>query len=247
MLLLILILSWATFAGALEAAQQPSATYGVNSDYAMPLVEIKRIQNTQILESGLLKDLGEALFKEMNLKPKIVLLPKKRVAPSLVSGSAHLICHLNEIWQSKIAKDVSWSHDIYQSTNVIVYIGNKPLHHIKDLYGLRVGGVLNFVYRDLEPHFQAKRITREDGPNNESNLQKLLNGRISAIIMSNLEYNYYKKIYANLDSADIEMDSIMTKCALSKKSKNVKLAELNKAIDAIRKNGTLNKILKMYQ
>lgn len=247
MLLITLVLSWATFAHAAETNHQLSATYGVNSDYAMPLVDLKRIQNTQSLETGILKDLGEALFKEMNFKPTIILLPKKRVAPSLLSGSANIVCHLNEIWQSKIAKDVYWSHDIYQSTNVIVYIGNKPLHQIKDLYGLRVGGVLNFVYRDLEPHFQSKRITREDGPNNESNLQKLLNGRISAIIMSNLEYNYYKKLYPNLDSADLEMDSIMTKCALSKKSKKITLDKLNKAIDAIRKNGTLDKILKTYQ
>ncbi|MNL12950.1 cystine transporter subunit [compost metagenome] len=247
MLLLTLVVTWANFARAAETDHQPVVTYGVNSDYALPLVEIKRIQNTQNLEGGILKDLGEALFKEMNLKPTIILLPKKRVAPSLSSGSANLICHLNEIWQSKIADDVSWSHDIYQSTNVIVYIGNKPLRQIKDLFGLRVGSVLNFVYRDLEPHFQSKRIIREDGPNNESNLQKLLNGRISAIIMSNLEYNYYKKTYPNLDSADIEMDSIMTKCALSKKSKKITLENLNKAIDAIQKNGTLDKILKTYQ
>ncbi|MFS4460192.1 substrate-binding periplasmic protein [Bdellovibrio sp. HCB2-146] len=248
MLLLTLVLSWNPWAAhAAEPGNLSSATYGVNSDYAMPLVDIKRIQNTQTLDAGILKDLGEALFKEMHLVPTITLLPKKRVAPSLLSGSANVICHLNEIWQTKIAKDVYWSRDVYESSNVIVYIGNKPLHQIKDLYGLRVGTVLNFVYRDLEPHFISKRILREDGPNNESNLQKLLNGRISAIIMSNLEYNYYKKIYSNLDSAAIEMDTIMTKCALSKKSKKITLEKLNKAIDAIQKNGTLDKILKTYQ
>ena len=64
-------------ASAKEASPAVVETYGVNSDYAMPLVSIKRIQNTQELDGGILKDLGMALFKELHLTPQFILLPKK--------------------------------------------------------------------------------------------------------------------------------------------------------------------------
>ncbi|MNL05224.1 hypothetical protein D3C87_1258080 [compost metagenome] len=109
-----------------------------------------------------------------------------------------------------------------------------------------MGVVLNFIYVDAEPLFAAKTILRENGPNNESNIQKLLNARINFIIMSNLEYDYFKKIYPNLDRADFEMDALNTKCALSKKSK-IKLEDLNKAVATLKKNGTIDRILRSYQ
>lgn len=244
-MLTILALSLITL-GASAKETAPSETYGVNSDYALPLLAIKRVQNTQQVESGILRDLGIALYKEMNLTPEYVLLPKKRVAPSLISGNINLICHLHESWQAKIASEVSWSHEVYRSSNVVVFIGNKPIHKIQDLSGQRIGGVPNFVYVDAEPYFASKMMARENGPNNESNIQKLLNGRINYIIMSNLEYEYFKKVYPNLDRADFEMDIFNTKCALSKKSK-IKIEDLNKAISTLKKNGTIDRILKSYQ
>ncbi|CAE79647.1 transporter substrate-binding domain-containing protein [Bdellovibrio bacteriovorus] len=219
--------------------------YGINSNYAMPLINVERVQNTPKLEGGLLKDLGLALFKELNLDPTWILLPKSRVASNLTSSNVHLVCHLNEVWQPSIRDTVSWSHELYRSSNLIVYIGGKPIHKAKDLYGKRVGGVLNFIYQYMNDYFKKGLILREDGPNNESNIQKLLNGRIDYIIMSNLEFEYYKKIYSSLESADLGMDEVITKCALSPKAP-VSLEELNRAIDTIRKNGTLEKILKSY-
>jgi polar amino acid transport system substrate-binding protein len=242
------LISLSPYSGIASAKENSvtSETYGVNSDYALPLLSIKRIQNTQQVDSGILKDLGIALYKELNLSPEYVLLPKKRVAPSLISGYVNIVCHLHESWQSRIVSDVYWSHDVYRSSNVVAFIGNKPIHKLQDLAGQRVGGVLNFVYVDAEPYFANKTILRENGPNNESNIQKLLNARINYVIMSNLEYDYYKKIYPNLDRADFEMDALNTKCALSQKSK-IKIEDLNKAIATLKKNGTLERILKSYQ
>jgi polar amino acid transport system substrate-binding protein len=244
-MLVVLAFTFISFCASAKDNPVSTETYGVNSDYALPLLSIKRIQNTQQVDSGILKDLGLALYKEMNLTPEYILLPKKRVAPSLVSGGVNVVCHLHEEWQSKIASDVYWSHEIYRSSNIVAFIGNKPIHRIQDLMGQRVGAVLNFVYVDAEPFFLNKTILRENGPNNESNIQKLLNARINYIIMSNLEYEYFKKVYPTLDRADFEMDILNTKCALSKKSK-IKLEDLNKAIATLKKNGTLERILKSY-
>jgi polar amino acid transport system substrate-binding protein len=245
---LLLILCLCTFSLGAFAKEPPpgAAYYGVNTDYAMPLVELKRTQQDPAeLECGILKDLGEAIFKELGLKPLWFLLPKRRVAPSLISGDVSIICHLNEVWQPAIYKDVYWSKELYQSTNLIVFVGKKPIKKIKDLYGERIGVVLNFIYQSLDAYFKSGDIIRENGPNNESNVQKLLHGRLQFAVMSNLEFEFFKKTYPNLESVDLGMDTVMTKCALSRKSK-ITIEQLNKAIDTIKRNGTLEKILKTY-
>jgi len=222
-----------------------SGFIGVNSNYTMPLVEIKNPAASPELERGILKDLGEAIFAELKIKPVWLLLPKNRVAPSLIAGDVTMICHLNEVWQPKIKDDVYWSQPLYTSTNVIVHLGKKPITKAKDLYGERVGTVINFIYQKLDDEFAAKKIIREDGTSNETNIHKLTHGRVNYIIMSNLEFNYYSRIYPQLEAADLKMDSVETKCALSKRA-NVTLEQLNRAIDTIKKNGTLAKILKTY-
>lgn len=219
--------------------------FGVNINYTLPLVEVKNPLHNPEVERGILKELGEAIAGEMKLKVTWILLPKNRVAPSLLSGDIDLICHLHEIWQSKIKNDVWWTQELYPSTNVIVYIGKKSVQKMKDLRGERVGTVVNFIYHDLETEFTAKRITREDGTNNQSNIQKLIHGRLDYIVMSDLEFDYFNRIYPELKESDLKMDGLRTKCALSKKSKYT-LDQVNHAIDAVKKNGTYQKILKTY-
>lgn len=219
--------------------------FGVNINYTLPLVEVKNPLHNPEVESGILKELGDAIAGEMKLKPTWILLPKNRVAPSLLNGDIDIICHLHEIWQSKIKNDVWWTQELYTSTNVIVYVGKKSVLKLKDLQGERVGTVVNFIYHDLEAEFTAKRITREDGTNNQSNIQKLIHGRLDYIVMSDLEYDYFSRIYPELKESDLKMDGVKTKCALSKKSKYT-LEQVNRAIDAVKKNGTYQKILKTY-
>lgn len=217
----------------------------MNSDYAMPLVNIQRTETSAILKDGILKDIGEALSKELGIALNTLLLPKQRIAPALLSGWISFICHSSEIWQPKIKDDVWWSHDLYVSTNFVTFLKNKSPKSKSDLYKERIGTVLNFIYAGLEEDFQKGLILREDGPNIGSNVQKLLKGRVSYVLMSNLEYNYFKKSFPVLQFVDFGQDSVTTKCALSKKS-SISLSQLNRAIDTIKKNGTLERILKSY-
>ncbi|UXR65445.1 transporter substrate-binding domain-containing protein [Bdellovibrio bacteriovorus] len=217
----------------------------MNSDYAMPLVDIQRSETSASLKDGILKDLGEALSKELGIPLNTLLLPKQRIAPALLSGRISLICHSSEIWQSKIKAQVFWSHDLYTSTNFVTYLKSRSPRNKKELHGERIGTVLNFIYGGLEEEFQKNLIQREDGPNIGSNVQKLLKGRVNYVLMSNLEYNYFKKSFPALQFSDFGQDSVITKCALSKKS-GISLSQLNRAIDTIKKNGTLEKILKSY-
>ncbi|MNK38585.1 membrane-bound lytic transglycosylase F [compost metagenome] len=237
------------FLGMSLFAQTPpppsDIVYGVNMDFAMPLVGVNRVGEKPQLIEGIIKDIGDAIFKELKVEPKFSLLPKKRVAPSLVSGKVSFICHTNEAWQPLIKDEVLWSETLYKSDNWVVFTKGKAPRKISDLNGQRVGVILNFVYLNLDSSFEQKLVLREDSPNTESNLNKLLKGRLSYIIMSNIEYEYYKKKYPQLQFADVQIGSFMTKCALSRNSK-LSLKSLNKAIERIKENGTLDRILKKY-
>ena len=236
--LLVWTLCYISFLTNAFATTMGADFVGINSNYTMPLVDIKNPLYNPDIERGILKDLAEAIFSELKIKPIWILLPKNRVAPSLVSGDVSIVCHLNEVWQPKIKNDVYWSQPLYISTNVVVHLGKKPITTVKDLYGEYIGTVTNFIYQKLDDEFTLKKIIREDGPNNESNINKLTHGRLNYIVMSNLEYEFYKDIYPTLEAADLKMDSVETKCALSKKS-TITLHQLNKTIDTIKKNGTL--------
>ncbi|WP_246845436.1 ABC transporter substrate-binding protein [Bdellovibrio sp. NC01] len=225
---------------------EESLKIGVNSDYAMPLIKVKNTETSRELQSGILKELGSEIANELERKPQWMLLPKRRVAPALIAGDVDVICHLNEVWQPAIRNDVWWSQELYRSNNVIVTLKDtKTPRSIKDLHGKRVGTVLNFIYTNLDDDFKKGLIQREDGPSNESNVQKLLHHRLNYVVMSNIEFQYYKKSYPNLVDVDFGLDSIMTKCALSKKSK-ISLSALNRAIENIKKSGTLERIFKSY-
>ncbi|MNL34678.1 Bacterial extracellular solute-binding protein, family 3 [compost metagenome] len=212
----------------------------------MPLVNIRREGQKPVLVGGILKELGAALFTELNIEPDTILVPKVRVAPSLIAGKISILCHLNEVWQQGIKDEVYWTIDLYESVNYIVFTKSKPIKKMSDIYGQRLGTVLNFIYQNFEEEFERKKVLREDGPNNESNIRKLLKGRIDYILMSNLEYAYYHKTYSELQFVNLGLDAVMTKCALSKNTR-LNLEDVNKALEKIKRSGKLDGILKKYR
>lgn len=157
---LTLLTLWSSLSFAKDT---PVIVFGVNMDYAMPLVQIKNESGNSELTRGILKDLGEALAKELKVTPKWFLLPKRRVAPALSSGRVDILCHLNEVWQPKIKDDVWWSNKLYRSSNVLVFSKDHQVTSIKEIYNEPVGVVLNFIYTGLDPLFKTGTLKREDG------------------------------------------------------------------------------------
>jgi polar amino acid transport system substrate-binding protein len=214
------------------------AFFGVSMETSLPFIEIINGSTKPEIKSGILKDLAEALFAELKIEPVLVLLPKKRVGPDLVSGELSIVCYAHESWFPNSKQDLLWSNELTTNTNLIVSLGKKRAKKIEDLYGKNVGTIVNYVYKNLESYFEKNKIYRENGPNNESNIQKLLHGRIDYLILSNMEYGYYKKTHPQLVADDLGMDTSRVKCAVSKKS-GINLELLNQAIEKLRASGKL--------
>ncbi|WP_413290648.1 substrate-binding periplasmic protein [Bdellovibrio sp. HCB337] len=230
--------------GAKEVVQpQKTAYFGITNETTLPYIEIKHSDTKPEITKGILKDLAEALSKELKVKPVLVLLPQQRVAQDLVAGDLSLVCYLHESWLPNSSKIIEWSEPIATNTNLIVNLGKTRPKKVADLYGKQIGAIVNYSYKELDPYFEKNLIRRENAPNNESNIKKLLHGRIDYMILSNLEFEFHKKAHPKIVAYDLHLDSVQVKCALSQKS-GIALRDLNKAIEILRSNGTLDKIFR---
>lgn len=241
---LILVFTSLVLACNLSLAKTKVLYYGVANETNSPFVEVDSSHGRLEITGGILKNIADAITKELNFKPALVLLPQTRVGADLVSGDLSLVCFVHESWFPKeYESKLLWSDDLTTNTNLIAGVKAKPITKIEDLFGKQVGTIVNYYYKKLDPYFDKNKIIRDPGPNTSSNIQKLIHGRMDYMLISNLEFDFYKKKYPQLRSYDLGVDTVKVKCALSKTA-GIGLEQLNKAIETLKSNGTLDKILK---
>lgn len=229
---------------SLAFAKTETLYYGIANETNSPFVEVETSKGRVEITGGILKDLAEALTQELGLKPSMVLLPQQRVGPDLVNGQLGMVCFVHETWFPKeLAAQFLWSDELTANINYIATINGKPVNKVEDLFSKQVGTIVNYYYKILDPYFDKGKIVRDAGPSTSSNIQKLVHGRIDYMIISNLEFDFYKKKNPKLRSYDLGLDNVRVKCALSKKS-GISLEQLNKAIASLRKKGTLDKVFR---
>jgi len=236
--ILILLL---IFPASYSAIARPTAYMGLAVEATLPFVEIENPLGTANIKRGILKDLGVALQKETGFDIKMIPLPMKRMGPELLSGKISFICYTLEEWLPSVKNKVLWSNIIYHNQNLLVSLGDKPLSDIRELAGKRVGVVVNYFYPHLESTFKKYKVFRENGPDNDSNIRKLLHARVDYVVLSNLEYLYQRKLQPRLRGYNLQIENYGVKCAVSKKSP-LGLKKLNSAIEAMKKKGLLNQI-----
>lgn len=220
--------------------------YGLNDTNSPPFLLFDNSTKLPTLRGGLYFDIALEIGKKIKRPLNFRLFPRKRLDSELADGkNIELVCYGTEAWAGEYSDKYLWSVPIFKQSDLIVSIkkkkGNVTFHSLDDLLGKRIGTGLGFVYPSLIPYFKNDQIIREDALSGTANLGKLTLGRIPFIIMNNLQYNYYKKNYPNLQSAPFELDPIDVKCAVSKHS-NLKINELNSAILDLKKSGKLQKI-----
>lgn len=219
--------------------------YGLNDTNSPPFLIYDSNTEYPTIQGGLFFDIGLELGKKLKRPIKFMLSPRKRLDSGLADGRIELVCYNNEAWAGEYAKDYLWSLPIFKQSNYVVsnskYKGNADLKTLKDLKGKTLGTTLGFIYPHLMPYFKDGSIIREDVLSGSANLSKLNAARIPFIILNNLEFNYYKKKFPDLQRAPFEIDPVIVKCAISKKS-DLKLDAVNSAIRELKKSGRMQEI-----
>lgn len=209
----------------------------------MPMTEFRN----EVLSSGLLKDFGDALARELGVAPRYLTLPRKRVETALLSGQADLLCDLRPEWLD--GKGWSWTDTVF-SNNMIVAsrIDTPTLARLSDLAGNRVGTVLGYRYPEVERRLGAA-FERDDAATDELNTNKLLNSRFNYMMSNSLYYDYQRKAHPNRARLNPDVFKIRpfdTYCALPPKGR-LDIEKVNRAIAALRKRGDMQMIYDRYR
>ena len=217
--------------------------FAVSTGSAMPMTEFKKEQ----LTGGLLKDFGDALAAELNMTPRYLILPRKRVEAALHAGQADLLCDLRPEWLDSVGWQ--WTGTVFSNVMIVASRSDtRPIARLSDMAGQRVGTVLGYRYPEVERRMGA-RFQRDDAASDELNTGKLLNGRFNYMKSNAIYYDYQRKVHpggGRLNPAVFPIRPFDTYCALPPQGR-LKLAEVDQAIAALRKRGAMQQILARYR
>ena len=196
------------------------------------------------LAGGIVKDMGDALAQRLGRRASYFGSGTAGVKAALSSGRADVMCHVLPAW---IDGDYLWTAPMFPDAEMVVGYGDAPhLRSLKDLKDKRVGTVAGYRYPRVE-QVLGKRFARVDAPSMEHNLQSVMKGAVPYTIISEATLAYLKRSDAGLPlRPELVFAAFKTQCAVSRNSR-VPLAEISQALDAMRKDGSIDQILARYR
>ncbi|MFS4461205.1 substrate-binding periplasmic protein [Bdellovibrio sp. HCB2-146] len=227
----------------LQAAEK--IVFGFNASNAPPLLYQFDNVSRPIATGGLIYDVAVAIGDDLQVNYEMVGIPRVRIPKMLNEGRADLNCHNSLDWGQSFSQEVVWSKPLYTYANVLVSKTEIPFSWIDQINNVKIGTVERFFYSDLENLFKNQVLTREDAPSVAISLRKLLSDRVDYVIMSEIEFNYYKATYPFLQRSSFVLGKTEIRCSLSKKS-GLTLERLNRTIDRLNKKKVFKKIYERY-
>jgi ABC-type amino acid transport substrate-binding protein len=239
-MLRLLLISLTLFACAARAQAPPDIVFLAPLNHAMPIARFEG----GALTGGILKDLGDAIAQRLHRQARYVAVPSKRVALALSGQEADGVCYLLPGW---IDGDYHWSRPLIPNNVAVVAHRDVPvIRSIAQLAGVRVGTVLGYRYEPLEKAL-GSRFVRDDAASTEQMFAKLLAGRVDYAMLEQMTIGWYLRNQPGAKlRADVVIASFKASCAFSKASR-IPFADLDRAIDAVAADGTVDTILSHYR
>jgi len=224
-----------------RATDEPSALRVVApTNQSMPMLKMEQ----QKPVDGVLKDLGELLASRLGLKPVFLPFPGKRAGPGVASGTADLLCYVKPEW---IEDNVLWTRLFLSGVGVIAASASAPpISQLQDLRDERLGTVLGYRYPVLEQAFKQS-IRREDATDAETNLRRLSFGRVRYAVTERATLDYYLRTNPTAGIREVlDVEHYQLGCALAPGKADL-LLPINKAIDRMMNDGSLEALLSRYR
>lgn len=242
---LMLILLLAAPAG-LQAA---SIRFVHDQTVGMPVTQVSGTDGEMRITGGLLSELEAAVARELGFEAVQLATPRKRVEQLLENGRGDVLCFYDPVWLDH-ADHYSWTGPVIANRNLLVSRRDVPLPaQLTDLQQGRIGTVQGYVYPELEALGQRPKLLRDDAPDDESNIRKLVGGRTDFVITHQLFLDYELRIHPDLAAklgGRLVIRSFDTRCAVSR-SAPVTAAQIDAAIAALRHRGEYDAILSRYR
>lgn len=223
---------------AARGAEPPALRIIAPTNLTEPLVRFEAGQ----LRGGLLKELGDALARQLGRPAHYLSLPSKRVGEALRSGEGQLVCYVMPGW---IDGDFDWSLPVIPNAEVIAARPEAPpLRSIADLAGQRVGTVLGYRYTHLFAEGASRLpFERFDAPDTRANLAKLAAGRMNYAVVDELALRDFQRRQPDSGlKLALLLSRYTAQCALSRGA-GLSIEELNRALQTLQQDGSLARLL----
>jgi polar amino acid transport system substrate-binding protein len=198
---------------------------------------------------GLYPEIAAEVFRRLNLPHTFKSIPWNRALAEAYGDQAGIG---GIYWSKERAARLDYSAPIYVEKMMIYVRPNKSFvfNKIKDLKGKKLAITQGTVYgREFDEAKASGLFTSEENLGDEQNFEKLAQGRIDAVVASEIAgSNLLRK--KNMKDAAIALKhpvSILTVHIAFAKGKHLELlGEINKELAALRSDGTLAKLSKQY-
>jgi polar amino acid transport system substrate-binding protein len=221
-------------------ATEPEIVFIAPSNHAMPWAQFKDGK----LSDGLLKDLGELIAARLARKAKFITLPSNRVRGALSEGAADALCYARPEW---LDGSYNWTQSLIQDGAAVVARIDAPvIRTLANLHNVPLGTVIGYRYPEIE-NALGHGFVREDAPSMESNLRKLVAGRMEYAIIEKMVLDYHLRKDQSIKlRVDLLYITFNAQCAFSLSSK-IPFAEVTRVIKSINEDGSANEIFSHYR
>jgi polar amino acid transport system substrate-binding protein len=224
---------------ALQAAA-PDLVMVAPMNLSMPLAQYQKDK----LVGGILKDMGETLAQRLGRSVRFVSVPGEAVSALLTSGKADGICFVRPHW---IDGEFDWSAPFMHDAEMIAARAEAPqLRSLADLRDRPIGSVASHRYPRIE-NVLGLRFARVDSTNVDESLRKLLDGTVQYALMGRTTMEFHARNNKTVRlRADLIISTFEAQCAFSKKA-DVPFSEVDKAINGMLRDGSVERILSRYR
>ncbi|TFW22817.1 transporter substrate-binding domain-containing protein [Massilia arenosa] len=213
----------------------------VDTGTEMPMARFERGR----LAAGIHKDIGDALAGALQRQARFLALPRKRLVTALAAGQADVLCSYRQEW---LPGPFGWSQPFIPIDEVLIADRGVPAPRaVADVANQPVGTVLGFAHPEMT-ELLGTGFVREDSPSTEANLRKLAAGRMHYALIGRTFLDYHRKTgdFTLPIHPPLPVRSYMGQCAVSFAGR-LPLAEVDRAISRLRKDGRIDAILARYR
>ncbi|MFZ6847863.1 substrate-binding periplasmic protein [Undibacterium sp. RuRC25W] len=197
--------------------------------------------------TGIFPEVMSAIAHQSGDQLEEQVLPIKRVLQAFEMGITDIEVGVNPKWRSTSSVPGLYSDPFVTVNDILCYRPGERRKHesVTSFKGETIGVIANYSHPEFDASFANGSIKRADIYTNPSLLTMLKANRFNQIIISQYVKQYWTKVDAGKYNCEegryVQSSDIMLRVHPSKAHA---LPRLNAAIEALKKNGELNAILK---
>lgn len=191
--------------------------------------------------------LAQALSASEDLY-QVIYAPTIRLKQLFEKGQIDVECGISPEWRSDQADISVYSRPFTTIVDVALRrIGDLPVNRARADAPLRVGAVRGYRYPRFEDNFTTGLMRREDGDNEQQLMVLLHRKRVDLVLVGKMPALHHMKVNPEYRfEVDRAIDSVPVSFRVNKAKKEL-LPRLNRALNAMLKDGTIERIIADHQ